>query len=107
MFGINGAELVVLLLVAAVVIGPERLPTYAEQLARWVRAMRSSVSVTKERLSEELGADDVDWAALDPRRYDPRRIVRDALAGSEPDARTGTSPRLRPGEAAPFDDEAT
>lgn len=82
MFGINGAEFVVLLLIAAVVIGPERLPTYAEQLARWVRSMRASLTTTKERLAEELGEEssEVDWASLDPRRYDPRRIVREALA---------------------------
>lgn len=117
MFGINGGELVVLLLLAAVVIGPERLPRYAEELARWVRTWRATLSTTKERLSAELGEDDVDWTALDPRRYDPRRIVRDALL--EPDdaparARAG-SPRpagaaaeaARPGEPTPYDDEAT
>jgi sec-independent protein translocase protein TatB len=32
----------------------------------------------KQRLREEVG-DDVDWQQLDPRRYDPRRIVREAL----------------------------
>lgn len=117
MFGINGGELVVLLLLAAVVIGPERLPRYAEELARWVRTWRTTLSTTKERLSAELGEDDVDWTALDPRRYDPRRIVRDALL--EPDdaparARAGgprepgaTSAAARPGEPAPYDDEAT
>ncbi len=88
MFGINGGEFVVLLLLAAVVVGPERLPRYAEQLAQWVRTWRATLSTTKDRLAAELGEDDVDWTALDPRRYDPRRIVRDALL--EPD---GPSPR--------------
>lgn len=117
MFGINGGEFVVLLLLAAVVIGPERLPRYAEELARWVRTWRATLTTTKERLSAELGEDDVDWTALDPRRYDPRRIVRDALL--EPDdapVRTGagrpgpaaaTPEPARPGEPAPYDDEAT
>lgn len=110
MFGINGAELVVLLLLAAVLVGPERLPGYAAQLAGWVRALRASVSGAKERLSAELGEDDVDWAALDPRRYDPRRIVREALAEPSPDAPyapRAPRPGLRPDERAPFDDEAT
>lgn len=80
-FGINGAEFLVLLLIAAVVIGPERLPRYAEQLAALVRAARRQLASAKERVDAELGDElgDVDWASLDPRRYDPRRIVRDAL----------------------------
>ena len=109
MFGINGGELVVLLVLAAVVVGPERLPGYAEQLARWVRALRSTVSTARERVSAELGEDDVDWAALDPRRYDPRRIVRDALLDDDA-GRPAHRPRPRvvgAGGPTPFDDEAT
>lgn len=126
MFGINGAEFVLLLLVAVLVIGPERLPGYAEQLAGWVRTLRRFLSTAKERVATELGeeAADVDWASLDPRRYDPRRIVREALlddpapaavraggpaAASAVAARVGAGPA---GDAAadgpvPFDDEAT
>lgn len=108
MFGVNGAELVVLVLIAAVVVGPERLPGYAEQLARWVRALRSTVATSRERLSTELGEDDIDWAALDPRRFDPRRIVREALADPEPGAPARTRPRAATGGGpVPFDDEAT
>lgn len=85
MFGINGGEFIVLLIVAAVVIGPERLPGYAEQLAGFVRSARTMLTSAKTRVdsefSEELG--DVDWSSLDPRRYDPRRIVRDALMEDE------------------------
>jgi sec-independent protein translocase protein TatB len=135
-FGINGGELIVLLVVAVVVVGPERLPRYAEQLARWTRQLRLILADAKQRLAEELGPElgDVDWATLDPRRYDPRRIVRDALteeiqqvrlAGlgaasavqEATDAAYGRSaaahasdglPREPPADGpAPFDDEAT
>lgn len=136
MFGINGAELLVLVVLALVVVGPERLPSYAEQLGRWVRSLRRFSSEAKERLASEMGEDaaDVDWSQLDPRRYDPRRIVREALledaepvrpvVGAGP-GRRYTSGQARaagaaaaavastPGEpavdgpAAPFDDEAT
>jgi len=95
-FGINGGELLVLLLLAAVLIGPERLPRYAEQLARWVRTWRATLTTTRARLAEELGEDDVDWSALDPRRYDPRRIVREALAPPEPGPRPPTPARPPP-----------
>jgi len=87
-FGINGAEFLVLLVVAVIVVGPERLPRYAEQLAHAVRKLRAFLGDAKERVSEELGDDvkDLDWEALDPRRYDPRRIVREALLDPDPAA---------------------
>lgn len=130
MFGINGGELLVLLVVAALVIGPERLPGYAEQLGLWVRKARSFIRDAKARVDEELGDEvgDVDWSALDPRKYDPRRIVRDALLEDDP-VRPVSTPATRPvtgagaaraatgGVAAaaaagpprptPYDDEAT
>lgn len=107
MFGITSGELLVLLLLALVVIGPERLPRYAEQLGRLVRSLRSMATDAKARVTEELGpeAADFDWDALDLRQYDPRRIVRQAL--SEPQAQ---SPRPAPPDysgPAPYDTEAT
>lgn len=91
MFGINGAEFAVLALIALIVVGPERLPAYAEQLGRWVRSLRGFLSTAKERVADELGeeATEVDWASLDPRRYDPRRIVREALLDEPVAARPG------------------
>jgi sec-independent protein translocase protein TatB len=82
--GINGSEFVVLLAVGAVVLGPERLPGYAQQLARMIRELRRMAQSAQEKVREELGPefDDVDWRALDPRQYDPRRIVREALSES-------------------------
>ncbi|MCG7288422.1 twin-arginine translocase TatA/TatE family subunit, partial [Cellulomonas sp. ACRRI] len=86
MFGINGGELLVILVVAVIVIGPTRLPGYAEQLARLTKQARHFLADARQRVDEELGDDvkDIDWAALDPRKYDPRRIVRDALLDPEP-----------------------
>ena len=121
MFGINGGELIVLLIVVALVVGPERLPGYAEQLARWARGLRGYVSTARQRVEEEVGEAGVDWEALDPRRYDPRRIVREALLDEPQPARTRNVPRrpVRPAPSAPasavpatpgpapFDDEAT
>jgi sec-independent protein translocase protein TatB len=86
-FGINGSEFVVLLVVAAVVLGPERLPQYAAQLGRLVRELRRMAQGASQQMREELGPefDDIDWRKLDPRQYDPRRIVREALADNELD----------------------
>jgi sec-independent protein translocase protein TatB len=84
---INPGELIILLVVAVVVIGPERLPKYAAELARMVREVRTFARNAREQVREEMGDefDDVDWQALDPRRYDPRRIVREALLDDDDD----------------------
>ncbi|WP_066295710.1 preprotein translocase subunit TatA [Arthrobacter luteolus] len=98
MFGINGYELIVLAILAVAVLGPERLPEYASQLARLVRELRRMASGAREQLREEVGPeiDEVDWRKLDPRQYDPRRIIKEALLDDVEDAvrpapRQGTS----------------
>lgn len=77
----NGEEFLILIVIAAVVIGPERLPAYAEQLGRLVRQLKSMATGATKMVKEELGPDlgDIDLSQFDPRKYDPRRIVREAL----------------------------
>jgi sec-independent protein translocase protein TatB len=79
--GINGTEMVILVVVALVVIGPKRLPEYAQKLRDFVRQMRRMAEGAKDSVRRDFGDDfkDVDWQKLDPRQYDPRRIVREAL----------------------------
>ncbi|MGF6821644.1 sec-independent protein translocase protein TatB [Microbacterium sp. ZKA21] len=80
-FGLDFEKLLVIGLIAVLLIGPERLPHYAEQFAKLVRRGGELLRDTKSRVQEEMGPDvaDVDWRKLDPRQYDPRRIIRDAL----------------------------
>jgi sec-independent protein translocase protein TatB len=127
--GINGLEFVVLAMIAVVILGPERLPEYAAQLARLVKGLRRMATGAREQLREEVGPelDEVDWRKLDPRQYDPRRIIKEALledlddvfkpvsAGAPapvaPAAAVGpaapAAARLMAGQAAPYDAEAT
>lgn len=65
---------------AAVVIGPERLPRFAQQAARLTARVRQWAGEARSRVKEEMGGD-IEWQQLDPRQYDPRRIVRQALLG--------------------------
>lgn len=116
MFGIDSEKLVILAIIAVVVLGPQRLPEYSRTLAKWARTARDYAKNAQSQLSEELG-EEVDWRKLDPRQYDPRRIIREALlediapaattlaAGEASSVKTIT--RLQEGEAAPFDHEAT
>jgi sec-independent protein translocase protein TatB len=123
MFGISGEKLLILGVLAAVVLGPDRLPYYAQQLAKLVKSVKRFADGAKDQLSAEVG-EELDWKKLDPRQYDPRRIIREALIEDESamhsvsSAAAGASlgtglnqakklETLKAGESAPFDNEAT
>ncbi|MGA7147929.1 MAG: Sec-independent protein translocase TatB [Microbacterium sp.] len=85
-FGLTIEKLLLIGLIAALIVGPERLPKYAEALASFTRRARDWVSSARTRVRDEMGEefDDVDWRTLDPRQYDPRRIIREALLDDAP-----------------------
>ena len=126
MFGLTFDKLMIIGIIAVFVLGPERLPYYASQLARLVRTVRDMANGAKDRMREEMGPDfdDVDWKKLDPRQYDPRRIIREALLDDSPatSAVPAVVPAVKPvresayvqrmrlereGKPAPYDTEAT
>ena len=81
MAGVNGWEFIALIVLAVVVLGPERLPEYASKLAKFVKQARAMAEGAKGQLREQMGPefDDINWRQYDPRQYDPRKIVREAL----------------------------
>jgi sec-independent protein translocase protein TatB len=85
-FGLTIEKLLLIGVVAALILGPERLPRYAESLAALTKRAREWVSTARTRVRDEMGEDfdDVDWRTLDPRQYDPRRIIREALLDDAP-----------------------
>jgi sec-independent protein translocase protein TatB len=117
-FGLTFEKLLIIGIIAVIVLGPERLPYYASQLAKLVRSLRDLANGAKERMREEMGPDfdEVDWKKLDPRQYDPRRIIREALLDDEPApvikpvTESAYAQRMRiqrEGRPSPFDNEAT
>jgi len=116
-------KLLFIAVLALFLVGPEKLPDYAQRLARFVRAARRMLDDAKDRVREELGPDfdEEEWRKLDPRQYDPRRIIRDALleppeprrtetaddADDEPEPQPVAQPVRKRPELATFDDEAT
>ena len=108
MFDLSLEKLLVIGVVALFLIGPDKLPAYAAKLGQWVRIARGMVDGAKERVRTEMGPefDDVDWQQLDPRRYDPRNIIREALL-DEPEAVPAPrrTPSARPAEAYVVHDE--
>lgn len=79
--GLTFEKLLVILLIGVLVVGPDRLPLASSKLAQVLRVIRSLIESGKERFRREVGTDfDLQsWRDLDPRQYDPRRIIRDAL----------------------------
>ena len=86
MFGLTFDKLIIIAIIAAFLLGPERIPHYAAMLGRFVRKAKELADGAKDRLKDEMGPefDDIDWKKLNPRQYDPRRIIRDALLDDTP-----------------------
>lgn len=122
--GLTFDKILVILLIAMFLLGPERLPMYAKKLGELVRGAKRMADGAKGRLRDEMGPDfdEVDWQQLDPRQYDPRRIIRDALVEDDREARAEARKERaaemakkrreareaqRVGDAVNFDDEAT
>lgn len=80
MFGLTVEKLVLVAICSAVIIGPHRVPEYARRLSATLRQATTMMAEVRRRAEEDTGialARD-DWRMLDPRQYDPRRIIRDA-----------------------------
>lgn len=58
MFGIGGQELILLMLIGLIVLGPEKLPRIASQIGNWLGQARRMTRVMKRQLEEELDFND-------------------------------------------------
>lgn len=111
--GLDFEKLLLIAAVAAMILGPQKLPGLARQFARFVVRARGWVDDAKGRVKDELGDDmgAVDWRQLDPRQYDPRRIIRQALLEEPTPAApvlapaTTTTPAPGPADAQPAEPE--
>ncbi|MFC3686738.1 twin-arginine translocase TatA/TatE family subunit [Aquipuribacter hungaricus] len=94
-FDINGGEFLVILLLAALLLGPDRLPELARGAARLVRRGRDFATGASAQMKDEMGVDldGVDWRRYDPRQYHPRRIVQNALSDAFDDEDTPSQRR--------------
>jgi sec-independent protein translocase protein TatB len=116
-FGLSFEKVVIIVIIAAFLIGPEKLPQYAASLTRLARRVRQMADSAQDRVREEMGPEfeDLDWRKMDPRQYDPRRIIREALLEESPVEATPSVPSQSAqrdraaleGLATPFDPEST
>jgi sec-independent protein translocase protein TatB len=111
--GLSFDKLLLVAVIAVFLIGPTKLPVYASKLATLVRTLRNYANSAKDRMKDEMGPefDEVDWKKLDPRQYDPRRIIREALLEDDSPA-PAIRPTIKPvsatmADAASSDDTAS
>lgn len=118
MFGLSSEKIIILLVLALFILGPERLPQYAKSFAQFIKKMRTLANSAQAQMKDELGEgfEDLDWKKLDPRQYDPRRIIREALLDDDKPAvkhsdlnqvKVRKQANLTAGEKPPFDSEST
>jgi Sec-independent protein translocase protein TatA len=114
MFDLSPLKILVLIVVAMVVLGPEKLPTLAKDAARMLRTVRDLSKNARTMITDELGPE---FGNLDLQSLNPRTALKRALFDDEQ-----TSPPPSPGRhadtdtslsnhqqtsAAPFDLDAT
>lgn len=73
MFGVGVTELVIILIIALLVVGPERLPELAAQAGRLVRDLRRMYANLRAELGPEF--DDIERTIHELRALDPRRQI--------------------------------
>jgi sec-independent protein translocase protein TatB len=111
-FGVGVPEMAVILVVALLVFGPDRLPDFARQAGRMVRQLRTFANNARDDIRAELGPEYADFQLQD---LDPRKAIRKHIleAWDEDD---DTAPKrsvaaadrpLSRGELPPYDSDAT
>ncbi len=120
-FNLGPFEIGVLVIVALVVFGPDRLPTLARDAARMIKTLRDLAQGARTQLRDELGPElgNIDLASLNPRTALRRALLDDdedeaataarpATAATEPEPPPPVPQRpLSRGEEAPYDGDAT
>jgi sec-independent protein translocase protein TatB len=75
MFGMGWPEMLVIAMVAALMVGPDKMPALARTAVMWIRFARRTVQGIATDLSREIGsALPADLADLNP-----RNILRQAI----------------------------
>lgn len=90
---IGWGEILVLLVVALFIFGPDRLPAMAKDAAGALHKVRGYVTGARNQIREELGDE---FADLDLRSLNPREFVRRQLLEDDPPPLVKRSNGTRP-----------
>jgi sec-independent protein translocase protein TatB len=101
-FDIGGGELLGLAAVALIVVGPDKLPKFAADAARFLHQMRQMATNAKEDVRRELGPElqDISLADLNPRTLVRKHLIEGLDLDGDLDGDLGDSPgrATRPGQ---------
>jgi sec-independent protein translocase protein TatB len=116
-FGSLGwAEIIMLLVVALLVFGPDKLPSVARDAARLLKQLRGMAQGARTQLKSELGPEfaDFDLDSLNPRSFVRKHLLdgdddldEKGRTSGQGDLRASPQAPLRDGERAPYDPDAT
>lgn len=78
MFNVGGAEILVLLVIALMVLGPDRLPQAARQVGKMVAEFRRATSGVRREIEESMSINDLRKEVDDLRSaFDIKRVLSD------------------------------
>ncbi len=104
MFGIGGPELAVILVVALIFVGPEKLPKVARSVGAGLRDLRRAANLAQAELKETVD-DLIREADLEDEAYDRERATRKAKATADGKKQPGATATSNDG-SAPADQSA-
>lgn len=64
MFGMGFTEIIIILVIAILFLGPDKLPTAMVDIAKFFRQMKKTVGTMKESLEEEMNVSEIKQEAL-------------------------------------------
>jgi sec-independent protein translocase protein TatB len=114
MIDINGPEILILLVIAVIIFGPEKLPELARKAARVFNYLRGIANDAQSRLRDELGPEfaDLNLASLNPKALaasvlDPVKAEVSDISGTVTEVRDSLTQTAAELSATPTDDRAT
>jgi sec-independent protein translocase protein TatB len=99
LFGVGPAEMIVILVVALVFVGPERLPKLAADLARTIREIRkytgslaAEFNEVVQELEKETNVETTEWKEIGQGLAGVTKSVTDLLTGAQKQASDPPAP---------------
>ena len=104
MSGIGPSELIVLVVIGLLILGPERLPRVASQIGRWVGKARRTANQLRYQLEREVALADIE---KDSKKKDSKKDANsgpdDNIAGSRDSDQAGRAGGAGQSDAAASD----